>query len=229
MAREPRTGSEAPDDGAAVCASGPGQSSGAEALGFSELGPRPVRHRYEDPTDRIWLATAAALGMTVRRTDAVFASWDGASVLQLSTVEGFDPDDSLAQLILHEICHALVEAPQGWSKPDWGLENIDERDLVREHACHRLQAALADAHGLRLFFAVTTLHRPYYDALPAQPLAPGPDPAIPLARAAMERARAPAVWEPLQRALEATAQVAAAVAPFVEPASLWSTVGEPVC
>jgi hypothetical protein len=221
MAREPTTGLATASAGEA--------GAREEVLGFSELGPRPVRHRYEDPTDRVWLATAQALGMTVQRSPEVFASWDGEAVLRLSTQDGFDPDDSLAQLIFHEICHALVEAPEGWSRPDWGLENIDGRDVVREHACHRLQAALADAHGLRLFFAVTTLHRPYYDALPAQPLAPGPDPAIVLAQAAMERAREPAIWGPLQRALAATAQIGAAVAAFVEPTSLWSTVGKPEC
>ncbi len=206
------------------------QDSDPPVLGTSDLGPRPIHHRYGDPVDLVWTETAAALGMRVVRSDAVFASWDGVDTLTLATPAGFDPDDSIAQLVLHEICHGLVEGPEGWSKADWGLENTDERDLVREHACHRLQAALTGAHGLRSFFAVTTLYRPYYDALPDDPLASGEDPAIALAQAAMIRARAPEIWAPLQRALEATAAVARAVAPFARPPSLWRTaVSGPPC
>ncbi len=67
------------------------------------------------------------------------------------------------------------------------MENIDERDLLQEHACHRLQAALAARHGLRDFFAVTTDWRSYWDTLPLDPLSPGKDPAIPLAREAFVR------------------------------------------
>lgn len=153
--------------------------------------PRPGR--YADPLDLIWLSTARKLGLTVVRSGEVFASWDGVSTLTLARHEDFDPDDSLTQLILHEICHALVEGPEALGRPDWGLCNHTEKDLVREHACHRLQAALLQKHQLRQVFGPTTEHRPYYDALPADPLADGPegapvDSALAPARAAFEDA-----------------------------------------
>ena len=188
---------------------------------------RQISSRYEDPLDLVWVATAARLGLRVERSAEVYASTDGRGTLQLARPEDMDPDDCLAQMILHELCHALVEGPDAEGRPDWGLSNRDDRDLVREHACHRLQAALADGHGLRTFLAVTTDHRAYYDALPADPLADDGDPAVAPARAGWERARS-GPWAPvLEAALTATAAVARGVAPFAGDDSLWSTAAPP--
>ena len=176
---------------------------------------------YIDPVDQIWLTLANRLDMKVTRSDSVFASWDGSGTLTISTPAGFDPDDCLAQMIFHEICHALVESPSGLERPDWGLENIDQRDLVREHACHRLQASLLAPHGLRTMLGPTTDHRPYYDALPVDPLAAGDDPAIPIAAEAHKRAVTGCWSDCIQEALRATAAIAVAVGPFAA-GSLWS-------
>lgn len=187
----------------------------------------PRDSRYLDPLELIWTRTALQLGMVVARSDEVYASWDGARTLTLSSPEGFDPDDCLAQMIFHEICHALVEGPASLRKIDWGLINTDDRDVVREQACHRVQAALADRHGLREFMGPTTDFRPYYDALPAHPLLPGPDPAIEPAREAWLRGtRGP--WAPhIEAALAATAAIARAARPFAPPDSLFARTREP--
>jgi len=182
-----------------------------------------VLGRYRDPLDEIWLTTARRLGMRVVRSDDVFASWDGAGTLSISTARHFDPDDSLAQLILHEICHAIVEGPDGREQIDWGLYNYDDRDAVREHAAVRLQAALLDRHGLRGLFAVTTDYRPYFDALEDPLIGPG-DPALPLALTGWDRANRPPWTVPLETALSATAALAAVLHPFASPDSLWSLV-----
>jgi hypothetical protein len=182
---------------------------------------RRVVHRYLDPVDEIWLATAQALGLRVRRSDDAYASYDGEGTLTITTSAHFDADDCLAQIIFHELCHALISGSGAISTPDWGLCNEGERDLVREHACHRLQAALADRHGLRGLLAVTTDHRAYWDTLPADPLAAGDDPAIALARDAWPRARGGAWGDAIEAALAATAQVARAVRPFAGDRSLW--------
>lgn len=184
--------------------------------------PRTLTHRYLDPVDEIWLATAKKLGFEVQRSNDAYASYDGKGVLTIATFAQLDQDDSLAQLIFHELCHALVTGHGAQHAPDWGLQNIDQRDLVREHACHRLQAALSDRHGLRELMAVTTEHRSYWDALPADPLAPGDDAAIELAQAAWQRARRGSWAEALEAALTATARIAAAVRPFCAEPSLWS-------
>lgn len=192
---------------------------------------RSIDHKYVDPLDLIWINCAKQLGIRVERSPDVYASWDGKDTLTLSTVDDFDPDDSLAQLIYHEICHALVSGPRGWRLPDWGLSNTDDSDLVYEHACHRLQAALAAPFGLRQFFAVTTEWRPYWDALPDNPLqlasneAETQDPAIAIALEAYRRSRLEPTHGILQRALEQTAQLAAIVRQNDVPSeSLWSTV-----
>ncbi len=185
--------------------------------------PRQIERRYEDPLDLVWLGCARALGLSVVRSDSVYASSDGKGTLTLSTREHFDADDSLAQLILHELCHALVAGPRRARHSDWGMENVDDRDLLDEHACHRLQAKLADRHGLRDFFAVTTEHRSYWDALPHDPLAAGSDPAIVRAREAYQRATHGPWSAAIERALAQTARIAELVR-ATEPAadSLWT-------
>ncbi len=184
--------------------------------------PRAIDHRYQDPLDLIWLACARELGIAVERSHDVYASYDGAGTLTLSAREHFDADDSLAQLIFHELCHALVAGPDALTRPDWGMENRDARDLEQEHACHRVQAALADRHGLRGLFAVTTDHRAYWDALPIAPLGPGDDPAIARARSAFARAREAPWAGPIERALARTAELAATLREIaLPPDSLW--------
>lgn len=189
---------------------------------------RRVTHHYRDPLELVWLACAARLHMRVERSPEVYASWDGVRVLTLSTADDFDADDSLAQLIYHEICHMLVAGPRGRNLPDWGLSNTDDSDLVFEHACHRLQAALAAPFGLRDFFAVTTDWRPYWDALPHDTLADGDDPAIPLAREGYRRSQLEPTRAALADALEQTAQLAVVVRSLTLPEelatpSLWGT------
>jgi len=193
--------------------------------------PRAVTCAYADPLDLVWLAAAARLGRRVARSADMYASWDGAGTLILSAAEHMDPDDTLAQLIFHEACHALVEGPAGWGRPDWGLENADARHLVNELACHRAQAALAARHGLRDLLAVTTDWRPHYDALPADPLAPCAaagaldEEARALARAALARAEEAPWREALGEALRLTAALRALVAPLAPPSSLWARGG----
>ena len=180
--------------------------------------------RYSDPLDVIWLDAVRRLGWQVQRSTEVYASWDGQDTLRISVPDDFDPDDCLAQMLLHEICHALVSGRL--DAPDWGMENIDDRDLVQEHACHRLQAALLGPHGLRDMLRPTTDHKPYYQALPPDPLRSGDDPAIALARSAWGRSQE-APWRGvLGDALMATRALAALVGPHAE-GSIWAEARAP--
>jgi hypothetical protein len=191
-------------------------------------GDRVATKVYRDPVDEVWCSAAAQLGLLVVRSDEVFASWDGAGTLTLSSRGGFDPDDCLAQMILHELAHALVQGAVDWGATDWGLHNADERDLVAEYAAQRVQAALAAPYGLRRFMGVTTRWRPYYDALPDNPLdGPEGDRAVGLARAAYARSRRPPWAEVIDTALAATAAVARAVGAHAAVDSLWSVAGPP--
>lgn len=191
---------------------------------------RTVDTVYSDPADTIWIRAAEKLGWKVVRSAEVYASYDGAGTLTLSDASDFDPDDSLAQMIFHEICHALVAGPGAETRPDWGLSNTDDRDLTLEYACHRLQAALSGPYGLRSFMAVTTVWRPYWDALPADPLWELPeshpkykrDPAIEIARHAFHRAEREPFRSVISEALAATAAIARAVRPHAPAGSLWA-------
>lgn len=182
---------------------------------------RAMARVYRDPVDLIWLGAAGRLGWRVVRSHECYAAWDGRDTLILSDAADFDPDDSLAQMILHEICHALVEGPDKLGEVDWGLDNTSDADVVREYACHRVQAALCDPHGLRQVLAPTTDFRPYYEALGPDALA-GDDAAVGPAREGYQRAVAGPWAEIISDALRATAAVARAVAPYASPHSLWA-------
>lgn len=182
---------------------------------------RNIKASYQDPADIIWLQAAAALGITVVRSAAAYAAWDGKGTLTLASTEHLDPDDCLAQMIFHEVCHLLVSGEAARTLPDWGLDNTSPQDLVYEYATNRLQAALAQGYGLRTFMAVTTQWRAYYDALPHDPLATGTDPAIALAQAGLQRARGTPYRAVLHAALAATAALADTLRSVAPEESLW--------
>jgi hypothetical protein len=186
---------------------------------------RPVTHTYRDPLDEIWLAAARRIGFRIGRTPDAYAHADGKGTILLGTAETLDADDCLAQMILHELCHALVEGPDAWSKADWGLDNTSLKDEVRETACLRLQAALTGPRGLRQVLAPTTDHRPIFDALPADPLTPRREGSVVLARLGLARARKAPFAPHLEEALDATAALARLVP--ASDGSLWSVAEAP--
>lgn len=197
---------------------------------------RRIDRTYTDPLSLIWVHAAAQLGMRIERSAEVNASWDGRGVLTIGAPETLDPDDSLAQMILHEVCHALCEGPDCLNKPDWGLESFDSAGRFHEYACLRLQAALADLYDNRSFFAATTMFRSYYDRLPADPLqdeairggamegsesAAEDLQAIALANVAWERAHHGPWAVPLHDALRRTAEIAHALHGVTTSDSIW--------
>lgn len=178
---------------------------------------RVPTHKYTDPLDHVWVTAARRIGFRVERTRDAYAATPGGRVLLLGDPASLDADDSLAQMILHELCHSLVEGEASFDVRDWGLDNETERDVPREEACLRLQAALTARHGLRRFFAPTTDFRAFYDALAEDPLSPRNDPTITMAVLGFRRAdKAP--WAPhLRDALEATAAIALRAHAFTSP------------
>ena len=187
------------------------------------MSEREITKIYQDPLDLIWIRTAKTLGMNLRRSSEVFAAWDGKETLTIGRSEDLDPDDSLAQMIFHEICHALVQGPDSLKKENWGLNNTDGRDDLREMACIRLQAALAQPYGLKEFFAVTTEWRSYQDQLPENPLTVEQDSALDIACEAHKRATQ-GPWAPIiDAALKATQTVVAAAEPFANKESIYGT------
>ncbi len=185
--------------------------------------PRDIHYAYDDPLDLIWKRALTELGFRVERDEHVFAHWRVDGVLLVGNPEQLDADDTLAQLVLHELCHGLVEGPASWTLPDWGLENLPEK-RVHEHACLRLQAALTQPFGLRTILASTTNFRTYYDQLPEEPLADCEvDPiAVAMARAGWERATMGEWSAPIEDALRKTAKLARLVSKSASPNSFWS-------
>ncbi|MSP59370.1 MAG: YkgJ family cysteine cluster protein [Myxococcales bacterium] len=141
-----------------------------------------------------------------------YVHWDGAT-LHVADDEHLDPDDTVAQLVLHEICHALVEGPVAMRLPDWGLDNASGRDVAHEAAAVRLQAHLTGAFGLRGTLFPTTEVRALFEALPADSFVPVPlddgAESVPMARVAALRAASDPFHPVLREALAATAALAA--------------------
>src|SRR4051794_9991985 len=162
--------------------------------------------------DEIWRRAAAGIGFAVARTADAYATSDGQGVIAIGATETLDNDDALAQLVFHELCHAITEGEAALRKPDWGLDNVPAH-TVREHACLRVQAHLSDRFGLRAAMAPTTPYREYYAALPRDPLQGGADDgddAAARALASCARFAASSWRAPIEQALAETAAVIAA-------------------
>ncbi len=194
-----------------------------------------MTHRYVDPLAQVWLGAARRIGLGVVRTPDAYAATDGKGTLAIGTDSSLDADDSLAQMIFHELCHSLVEGEQAFARPDWGMDNTGPEHDWREHACLRVQWVLTGRRGLRGLFAPTTEFRAFWDRLAGDVLADRSDPSVQAAIAALGRVTQPP-WAPaLDEALAATAQIAGVAARFAarasgppgEPRSLWLGVTAP--
>lgn len=174
--------------------------------------------RYTDPLELVWYATANRLGLTIRRNPHVFSMTDGTGLLELGPRESLDADDTAAQQIFHEICHWITNGVESYHERDWGFPVSDEDDW-REFSCLRVQAWLAERHGLRGMFGPTGVYRQYYDRLPADPFEPfdGEDEGRICAHARLcaDRALGEPWRGPLGDALDATARFKALIAEFL--------------
>src|SRR5204863_1241565 len=76
--------------------------------------------------DEIWRRAAARVGFALTRTADAYATSDGQGGIAIGARETLDTDDALAQLVFHELCHAITEGDASLRQPDWGLDNIAE-------------------------------------------------------------------------------------------------------
>ncbi|MFT4974726.1 MAG: hypothetical protein ACI8S6_000609 [Myxococcota bacterium] len=179
---------------------------------------RPICSRYMDPVDVIWLATATRLRLTIRRDPDIFSMTDGTGLLALGPRSDLDPDDCLAQMFFHEVCHWITNGAETYHQRDWGFPLWGPLD-VREHASLRLQAWWSARHGLRTQLGPTGLFRQYYDRIPTDPLHPIDDTdweaaVVKVAEDAIQRAQQGLWWQPVEAAMAATAAIQQAIAPF---------------
>jgi len=162
------------------------------------------------------------------RTPDAYAATDGRGTLAIATDDALDADDSLGQMIFHELCHSLVEGEASFEVPDWGMDNTGPDHDWREHACLRVQWVLTGRHGLRGLFAPTTDFRAFWDTLSGDVLADRTERSVQAAIAALQRASTPPWGPALGEALVATARITGEAARFATtPDALWSGVVAP--
>jgi hypothetical protein len=194
---------------------------------------REVTHHYVDPLAEVWLGAARRIGLSVIRTPDAYAATDGQGTLAIGTDAVLDADDSLAQMIFHELCHSLVEGEGSFARPDWGMDNAGPDHDWREHACLRVQWVLTGRHGLRQVFAPTTEYRAFWDQLAGDVLADRDDPSVRAAISGLTNVGEPPWGPALDEALAASAQIAATAARFAAarpdggPRSLWLGAAAP--
>jgi hypothetical protein len=180
---------------------------------------RPVLSRYLDPLELVWLSTARRLGLTVRRDPVIFSRTDGSGMLWLGPRDDLDADDTVCQMLFHELCHWITNGVESFHMEDWGFP-LDDADDPREFGCLRLQAWLSERHGLRGALGPTGKYREYYDKLPDDVLAPLDDSdwereVVRIGAEAIARAQLPPFSPALDEALAATAALRAVVTPFL--------------
>jgi len=166
--------------------------------------PRARSPLSDETITSLWISVAAEVGWQVIRTTDAYASSDGAGRIFVGVDEVLDQDDAPAQLIFHELCHALTQGPASWCLADWGLSNMDTRDVVAEHACLCVHVLLTTPFGLRAALAPTTEYRAYHDALDAAALAVSEEEAAVRARGALALAGNATLRDSLVRGLAAT-------------------------
>lgn len=194
---------------------------------------RIAHAKYIDPLDHLWITAAKELGLQVERSPHGYAHTDGKGNLYIAPTEELDPDDCLAQMILHELCHALVQGEDSFSKPDWGLSNdeqadVYESDVTREQACLRVQASLLRPYGLRRLLAPTTDFRVFYDALPQKPLDGASPREAKLSQDGLSLAHHPPYRRVLTEALTATAELHRALGKASRPSATSPEATEPL-
>lgn len=155
--------------------------------------------RQRDPH---WHAVAAAFGFSVLREPGAYVAYCGDNILRVAPYPDLDPDDCLAQIVLHELCHFAVEGPESRDAWDWGLDNTTDRDDEAERDALRVQAALLAPFGLRTALAATTDFWRDYRDLPEAPLQ-----ASPRATAGAARIQAHPGWPTLHAELAACAKL----------------------
>ncbi len=189
---------------------------------------REVTYRYIDPLTQVWVGAARRIGLRVIRTPDAYAATDGRGTLAIGDDKTLDADDSLAQMIFHELCHSLVEGEQSFTTPDWGMDNTGPDHDWREHACLRVQYVLTGRHGLRTVFAPTTDYRAFWDQLSGDVLADRTDRSTQAAIAALRRVTHPPWGPALTDALISTSRIAQEAARYsTDPTVLWQGVSAP--
>jgi hypothetical protein len=180
---------------------------------------RPILARYLDPYELVWLATARRFGLHIRRDPSIFSRTDGTGLLALGPRDSLDADDTLAQQMLHEVCHWVVNGRETFGQQDWGYELDVPLQDPREHACLRLQAWWTERYGLRGMMGPTGIYRQYWERLgdPLTPLDASAHEAevIALTRVAIARAQGEPWAGPMDHALSATAALKKVVAGFL--------------
>lgn len=112
--------------------------------------------------DEVWAGLLRAADFSLVRRSTSYVWYDGAGEIAIAPDEELDADDTLAQIILHELVHFLVQGEGSRHAPDWGLDNLSDRDAYLEEAALVMQLRLLTAWQLEQVLVPTTDFRSYY-------------------------------------------------------------------
>lgn len=113
-------------------------------------------------TDALWISLLQQAGFRLVRRSTSYVWYDGAGEVAVAPDDELDADDTLAQILLHELVHFLVQGEASRTQPDWGLDNLSDRDAYLEEAALLLQQRILRAFALEDVLVPTTDFRSYY-------------------------------------------------------------------
>ena len=113
-------------------------------------------------TDPLWVELLEQAGFRLARRSTSYVWYDGRGEVAIAPDEELDADDTLAQIILHEMVHLLVQGEAARTEPDWGLDNLTDSDAYLEEAALVVQLRLLSLWGLEAVLVPTTDFRGYY-------------------------------------------------------------------
>ena len=113
-------------------------------------------------TDPLWVQLLEHAGFRLARRSTSYVWYDGRGEVAIAPDEELDADDTLAQIILHEMVHLLVQGEEARTEPDWGLDNLTDSDAYLEEAALVVQLRLLTLWGLEAVLVPTTDFRGYY-------------------------------------------------------------------
>ncbi len=137
-------------------------ASGRMASAREPQGALLLGQRLRAELDSVWCGVLVSLGLRLRRSTDAFVSYDGAGTLWIAPDVDLDAEDTLAQLIFHEVCHWAIEGEEAVHRVDWGF-GPPSQDTAPEQRCLELQAAAARHFGLERLLRPTTEFAPWYD------------------------------------------------------------------
>ena len=85
--------------------------------------------------EAVWRAAVEQLGFAVVRTNEAYATSDGRGAIAIGVDAALDGDDAFAQLVFHELCHAITQGQAAMRNLIGGSTTFPSTSFASTPAC----------------------------------------------------------------------------------------------